>query len=75
MTNAERRDSVRAWMVPALLALIGVLVLLGGGQLTGAMQDQVCETRALRGDLSGLKATMEGFDRRITNLESCQSKK
>ena len=66
----DRRDSVRAWLVPALLGLIGVLILLGGGNVLNALQDQVNETRALHSELTGLKSSVEDLKKWEDHIET-----
>jgi hypothetical protein len=50
-TNERRKKTILEWALPAALGIIGVLILLGGGELLSSMHDQTNETRGLRHDL------------------------
>ena len=76
--NERRHRTIIDWLVPALLGLIGVL-LMGAIMV---FQDQVALTRGLREDLSGIKAYMSDFkdwqrqiESRVSYLETAKRPK
>lgn len=65
-SNDRRKKTLTEWIVPALLALIGVLIAMGGNSVVSALRDNAAQTAGLREDVHAWQLQTET---RLTRVE------